>query len=244
MIDIVIPLGTGSKHNDLELRYTLRGIEKYLSNVRRVVIASEKLPPWINTYKTRWIWMQPETDHYRYLTRNIHEKIKAACELMQLSDDFLYMNDDHFLLSDFDAVQFPLHHSGTAWNTGKGQYKTTIKNTHELLKAEIGWLYYFDTHAPMLINKEKYLATVCNLDWKKPFGYCIKTTYQYLVRENITSFAYSRYPDLKIDYVPQLGCIDDLIKDRLYFSIGDKGLGDDMKRTLANIYPNKSKYEI
>ena len=50
MIDVVIPLGTGSRWQDNELRYCLRSIEKNLSGVNEVVIVGEK-PKWLTNVR-------------------------------------------------------------------------------------------------------------------------------------------------------------------------------------------------
>ena len=46
MIDFLYVLGSGSEYNNLELRLSLRSIDKYAHNLGRVFIVGEK-PDWI-----------------------------------------------------------------------------------------------------------------------------------------------------------------------------------------------------
>ena len=45
--DIVIPLGSGSKHNNFELRMALRGIARFVRDPGQVYIVSDQLPEWV-----------------------------------------------------------------------------------------------------------------------------------------------------------------------------------------------------
>ncbi len=233
MTSIVIPLGSGSPHQDIELRFTLRGIEQFLFNVGQVFIIGT-CPKWLNMGEVIHIPFE-EKDHYRFLTRNIHQKIETACNDKRVSEDFLFMNDDHFLLRAFDARNFPYHHTGPSW-LGRGKYLQTMADTRQLLGEGIN---NYDTHAPVLINKQKYLHTVALADWKKHFGYCIKT--MYCVMNNISG---EYYPDLKLNRPLSTYEVAEQVTGRPYFSIGDKALNNEMKDYLNILYPKPSKYEL
>lgn len=237
LIDVVIPYRLSPFTNSLELKYCLRSIDKHLQNVGRVWIIGEK-PTYLNIYEGGKCWHIPvnETNWYEYLTRNIHTKILTACLDPVVSNPFLYMNDDHFLLQDMDAELIPPYHSGKTWGRVKGRYHITVRNTLDKFPGTDN----YDIHAPMLIYKTDYIETVGKLNWKVPYGYAIKTTYC-----NLAGIPYGKfYPDYKLDHKPTETDFSEILT-RKFFSVGDKGFNNtSMFQFLNQLYPNKSKYEI
>lgn len=236
-IDIVIPLGVGSKNDNIELRYCLRGIQCHLSNVRSVYIIGER-PKWISGI----VWKSAKDDRSsRFKERNIYNKIKLACNLSEVSDNFLFMNDDHFLLDDFDATEFPYHYKCKISETmlkNSGNYRKTMNHTRKHLisigKEELD----FDTHCPIIYNKEIFLLTFGKTDWNVNYGYGIKSMYC-----GINGIEGELVSDCKIQKPMSLEEIKATVKGRQYFSVGDGGLNEEMKRFLNELYPTKSKYE-
>lgn len=232
---IVIPLGNGSRWNDTELRYCLRSVEKLLTGYGEVFLIGEK-PSFLNNN----IIHIPCPDHGDKTydkERNIYTKIMAAIADQRVTDDFLFMNDDHFLLQDYEAGTFPYYCQG--WLSEfmtVTDYKNTVRNT-------IDWLLgrdcpYFDIHCPIVYNKEKFTWCVPHADWGKQFGYCIKTIYC-----EINAITAPEYPDLKINEVLPASKIREQIAGRTWFSIGDRAREGGLLRVLQELYPRKSKYE-
>lgn len=234
-IPIVIPLGRGSRNNDMELRFCLRSIEKYLTGYGDIFIVGEK-PDWLQN-----VIHIPYPDYGDKIwdkERNIFEKIIRACNSPLVTDDFLFMNDDHFLLQDYEAGKFPYYCQG--WLSEfltVSDYKHTIKN---MVKAFPDDMPYFDVHAPIIYNKFNFEAAMSQLDWSWPFGYCIKTVYCNAVIGLIAT----EYSDLKINEAYTSAQIHKLISGRAWFSIGDKAFNGGIKKVLQDLYPKKSKYEI
>src|SRR5688572_3980881 len=168
MIDVAIPLNNRSTQKNLELRYCLRSIEKHLKGVGNIFIIGHK-PEWV----TGCIHIPAEDDpRNRFRDRNIMCKMVFACKDRRVSKDFLMVHDDHFLLTDYDASEFPYYHCGPLV-PGQGQYAHTKQNTVSLL----GETNNYDTHCPILFNKEKFMRSVALADWLKWYGYCMKTLY-------------------------------------------------------------------
>lgn len=254
MVDIVIPLRTELQPcANLELKYALRSIEQYLENVGNIFIIGGTCPQWLNLQTIEYI-PYIEKNWFTHLTRNINEKLKIACISHNVSDYFLYFNDDHFLLERVDAAAYPFYHGGAEFG-GKGQYrKATVPDTITLLKQEghAEPIYNYDVHTPMLINKQQYLNKVAGLDWKKDFGYCIKTSYAYLTGAHVHGVPFD---DLKIHKAPKNAAqIEAMLLDRHIFSTGEKAFRMSYDATgiipgplmlfMEETYPKKSKYEI
>lgn len=229
---IVIPLGNGSKQRNLELRCALRSIETYLSNVGEVFIIGE-LPDFV----TNVIHIPFEEDkRLRYRDRNIMLKMKAACEDERVSDDFLMLHDDHFLLAPYEADKFPYYHHGIM-QAVDNQYGQTKQNTINAFGKDR--INDYDCHCPILFNKQMFLRTVSIPDWNIRFGYCLKTLY--CVSNGIEG---EQVEDLKIRYLSAELDIRKAIEGRKWFSIGDKAFNyTDMGKVLSELYPVKSRYE-
>lgn len=231
MTDIVIPLGARSYDNYRELRYCLRSLQKHLKGISQVFIIGHK-PDWI----TDVIHIPCEDDpRSRFKERNICNKMLAACRDERVSNDFLMVHDDHYLLQDFEAGSFPYVHHGML-TPGPGQYGETKRNTMALLSDVPN---DYDSHCPILFNKERFVNAMSKADWSKWYGYLVKTLY--CVYNGIRA---EYYPDLKIRYMPTVEAIREAIKGRRWFSTGDRVFNNSaMKEVMEKLYPQKSKYE-
>ena len=50
-VDIIIPLGNGSKSNNDELKILLRSLEKNGRNFRNIIVVTAEPPPWLCNVK-------------------------------------------------------------------------------------------------------------------------------------------------------------------------------------------------
>lgn len=242
LTDILIPLGQGSRQNDLELRYCLRSIEKHLREVGNVVIVGEQRLDWLANV----IWVYGRDNPNGWMrANNIYRKIEIAIKSgagTLLSDNFLFMNDDHFLLTDFDAREFPFYHRSeialASLVKNWPQYMQ-MKNTVEVLP---GPKYDFDVHCPIVYNKHRFIEVFENLEWPE-YGYGIKSMYCNQPM-NIYNWSLVKCGDLKFGEPLMKDTIYQVLAGRQWFSIGDKCLKSGaMKEVLSELYPNKSKYE-
>jgi hypothetical protein len=232
MTDIVIPLNNRSTQKNIEMRYCLRGIEKHLSGVGNVFIIGH-CPEWLLNVNHISC---TEDARNRFRDRNIMLKMAKACNDPRVSDDFLMVHDDHFLLADYDAGAFPYYHMGPM-NEGQGQYGETKANTKSLLSfTEFN---NYDAHCPILFNKQLFMRSVALADWSKWYGYCLKTLY--CVMNGIQG---EHIDDIKIRLPLKADEIRSQIAGRSWFSIGDRCFTEGgMMEVLNELYPNKSKYE-
>jgi hypothetical protein len=229
LTDIVIPLNNRSTQKNIELKYCLRSIERYLSGVGNIFIIGY-CPDWV----TGCIHIPADEDpRNRFRDRNIMNKMMIACKDERVSDDFLMVHDDHFLLADYEAGAFPYYHMGLI-NEGQGQYGDTKQNT----RALIGQTNNYDCHCPILFNKEKFIK-VTRADWSKWYGYCLKTLYCVM---NGIQGEYMK--DIKIRMPLKAKEINQMIAGRPWFSIGDRCWTEGgMKEVLQMLYSTPSKYE-
>lgn len=238
MIDIVIPLGTGSHWQDNELRYCLRSIEKHLTNFNNIYIVG-RLPEFI----TNTIHI-PHDDIEKCKETNIYRKVVKACQNTNITDQFLFFNDDHFLMHDFDAKLFPNFCKGDLvtliqklpqYNT----YRKSVMRTASTLKQLGLSTNNFDTHTPIIYNKYSFLDVMCKYDWTNPYGFVVKSLYA-----NTLNIEPIREPDCKINFVPlNRDQLWDHIKERKVWSIGNNAINNVLLGVLNQLYPNASRWE-
>jgi len=170
VVSVVYTLCNQSHYNNAELRFSLRSIDKYLSNIANVVIVGHNPPGFKNFDHI------PARDSESIPDINIFNKLVLACQSDKVTDDFLFMNDDHFLFDYFDASEFP------------NFYCNSLKHYLERTKIRGGYFgrvqnvarkypdgKFFDVHTPIMYNKEKFLALRDHFDFEK--GMVIKSLY-------------------------------------------------------------------
>ncbi len=148
-MDILYYIGNGSKYDNKELKYSLRSLEKHCKDIGELWIVGEK-PNFLNK-KLKYIKME---DKFAYYT-NAFLKTNAAIEA-GISKDFLLMNDDFFMLEDFEAEKYPYFHRGEIMEKAKNDYQQLIVDTGVLLKKLEKPTLHYGVHCPMRINGEKY----------------------------------------------------------------------------------------
>ncbi|HEY5391442.1 MAG TPA: hypothetical protein VIJ57_04965 [Hanamia sp.] len=255
MTDILIPLmHQGSKHDNIELRFCLRSIEKHLKDYGNIYIIGEK-PDWIKNIIH--IPFEDSTDN-KQRAWNIYRKILAGCKyrcehfeqtrylvkesIDQLSDNFLYVNDDHYLLTDYKAGEFPYYHRGLinlkSLENNHAQVEQS-KNTYKIFGQKF---YDFDVHCPILFNKNLFeiiFNKLNNID----YGYLVKSLY---MNHPIDTTYWIPCEDLKFrERIMMKESIYQALEGRDWFSIGDRALleGSKMIEVLNELYPKKSIYE-
>ncbi len=228
-IDIVYVLGTGSKHSDSELRYSIRSAVKHIKNIRNIVIVGT-CPTWI-----RNVIHLPCKDIDPIPDINIRNKILTACNSAIVSDDFLFMNDDHFILKPYDALTFPNYHKGDLKDSieprSLDSYRIRLTNTyHQLKKKGFGTLN-FDTHTPIIYNKQKFIKMTKLFDWTVFEGLVIKSLYG-----NVYKLKSELMKDYKINSPSQ-------IKEETQIFSTFPAISADMQKYFKDTYNKASQFE-
>lgn len=239
MIDVVYVLGTGSVWQNNELRYSLRSVEKHLKNYSNIYIVGR------DPRFAQGITVLPFEDKSIYnASKNIYEKIVQACACPGISENFLFMNDDFFLLKDIDAANVPFYYKSTLEEYTKrclpgNTYRDTLNNAIDTLKKKKLPTKNFDVHAPIVYNKGTFVDILSGCDWRRmPYGFAIKSMYC-----NTTGVDGIEMDDCKINYPLTLQELKERIEIRPFFSIGDKGINKDLKTLLSELYPLPCRYE-
>lgn len=227
VVDVVYVLGKGSRWHNHEIRFSLRSIEKHLQNYRNIWIVGEKHPHLteINHISFPDKTTMPDT--------NIMYKVTRACEEKEISENFLFFNDDHYLLTNFDAATFPYYFDSTIKDFARpaDAYTRRVKNTGKYLESKGLPDKFFDVHTPIIFNKAKFLEHVTNgPDWAFPNQYVMKSIYG-----NALQIEGEQFKDNKSDAPPGL-------KVKI-FSTSSR-VKATVQRFLLEQFPGKCRYEL
>lgn len=231
-MDLVFVLGKGSKWNNTEIRYSIRSAEKFLSYENIFVVG--ECPKWLDVTHI------PAIDPYPLnKERNIFHKILTACDDPRISDDFIFMNDDHFILQE--QKELPNYAAGTLEGYLKNKrvttYSISVNNTMFALKKNKLPTTFFDVHCPIVYNKQG-IQELRKYNWGIRGGYVIKSLYG-----NTHKLQGVEMTDLKLKTPTDEEAIKQRIAGRNVFSIADTAINTNLLNVLNELYPYKSKYE-
>lgn len=212
-MDLVYILGSGSLSNNEEIRYSIRSAEQNILDLRNIYIIGED-PKFLKD-----IIHVPAHDSSIYKYINAYHKIKLACSIPELSDEFLLMNDDFFILEPTLGAEFPFY---------------ALKNSN----GGACGMNSFHIHCPIRIKKEWYLKMPIDLSFKS----CKSP------RTFYCNF-YKAPPKFCNDFIVRagVGCknFNEQIKNLPCFSISDNSmLYPPFKNWLETLYPVPSRFEI
>jgi len=208
------------KHKDgEELRFALRSIEKNFPD-HEVVLISDKWPEWYNGL------------HLFHPDVSDRKQLNIISKLFKVTDEsFIMWNDDHFLLKPLTEIKN--WYDGTltqALRKATGRYHQAVKNTLD----HFGDIRYFDVHTPCVFTSEQ-IHRVFRLEWGDREFVIKSAAFNSKEGEEMT--------DLKINRNLSKEAIQELTKDRLFFSTGPTGFKPEMIKFLNEQFKEKSRWE-
>ena len=134
-----------------ELKYSIRSITKHLPDVN----------VWVLGYKPDWyIGNFKKIDNVGGKFANIVNCIHEICNIEEISEDFVLMNDDFFVLENMESI--PTYHGGSLLekidriihSTGSNSYTRLLIKTYKNLKRfGIKDPIDYDVHLPLPMTK-------------------------------------------------------------------------------------------
>jgi hypothetical protein len=242
-MDVIYPLGHGSIWKDRELWYSLLSLDKFVSGIDRVYILGP-IPRWsagVSPKLKFQIINVPSADLHSCKEKNIMTKVMHACSIPDISQQFLFVNDDHFAIRPVVADQIPCYFEGTLTDyaarrlpiTGKDAYQEVLTRTIEALKGQGYADLHCDVHVPIIYDKTEFVRAMQKYDWSGKRGYVIKSLY---ANSTTAHKDFSPIRDCKIEVPHTAEQIDAQVRDRDFISVGDQGLNDPMKEYLSSLF--------
>lgn len=226
-MDALYVLGKTSQYDNLELRLSLRSLEQNAKGLDRVFIVGEK-PDWI-----KGVVHIPVDDVYTR-ENNVFRKILTACKL-DISENFLFMNDDFYIMKPFVMDDYPYFVNGEVVGISKPSLYQMVQNKtlNELQSKGISRVMDYRVHCPIVFNKGKFLLLEEYYKEAKfdKVGYSPRLLYGNLFIDN-----YIQTGDCKL-------WANDKIKETRQGCISTNDDCEDVLKDLAIIFNKPSKYE-
>jgi hypothetical protein len=238
--DVVYVLGSGSNWKNNEIRFSLRSLEKNLMEFRKIWVVGEK-PEFLKN-----VHFVPHPDELlNNADGNIIKKVLRICQEKSLTNNFLFINDDHLVLKPIIAVEIKPYHKGDLQSFTKEFFELNfwrgrLFRTKNILLQKGFSTFHFDCHIPMVINKHKFPQVISQFDFERNIGYTMKSLYGNVMYpdaplmngEKVTLFRPYTIKDLKIR-----------TSNALFASFNDDGLTPMLKEWLLETFADPSKFE-
>jgi hypothetical protein len=215
-----------------ELRYSIRSVEKHAPEGRVWLVGGK--PDWyVGDYIPR--------NNSNGKQANAIENLTAVVESNEISETFVLMNDDFFIINPIKEIK--TYHGGSLIEkiklrkelSPRSKYNEQLLKTYRLLKRRgIEEILDYDIHVPMLMTKSG-LASVLELrtQWRSTYG-------------NMFSVGGTEVEDVKVyshgDLLELSYDIENLKYD--YLSTDDTSFIKVKEALLEDLFKDKSKHEL
>jgi hypothetical protein len=159
-----------SPNGDVELRYSLRSLERYAPHIRKVWIFGDD--PGFLPIDTKRIERVPQSATARVIKAktpvcNFFILTFLASIIPDLEPEFIRLSDDYILTAAFGPemcrrVRY-LKNLADTKNRGRGKWKESLWRSFDLLKKLGLPGYNFETHVPAYMRKEWIMDAFCDL---------------------------------------------------------------------------------
>ena len=228
-MDVLYCLGTGSLYNNFEILRSINSLKKF-AKFDRIFIIGER-PDIIPDIDYVYIPFKDTMSR----TRNVFRKICEVCENSDISENFLYMMDDVFILKPIDIDNYPMYHSNAIKTySNPNAYLREINNTKNFLIEHHKSFLHFGVHCPIVYNRKK----INELD---PIYWKYVNTYNLELNPRILYGNWFKHDNLK--YTDDCKLIRDYpmeelknkLKGREWFSIGSRSYDGNIKKYLEEL---------
>ncbi len=235
MVDIIIPLGIGSKSGNDELKLLLRSIEKNGIGYRRIIVVASKIPSWLQNVVT--LQMDDTLSHNKD-GNIIHKVLFALTAVPDITPEFAWTADDCVLLQEFDFSTVPPIYNARSkekFPADGSIWQRRIRRTFEFFaNRNLSLKHNFESHVPQRFPGRKLLRAMRNVDYQSDIGYGINTLFHGLL--GITGGFEQKHFKVtcESEKVPEL--------NKILLGYNDRGF-ETLKKELFRRFPDKSGYE-
>jgi len=215
-----------------ELRYSIRSVLNSFPEAKVWLVGGK--PEW---YSGHCVPVEQNSNKYANALKNL----KSLCEHPEISDNFVLMNDDFFIIKKINSVdQFYNGLLSDKINrftqiTGSSMYiKKLITTNKKLIDLGIKNPIDYELHTPMPMNKTGLLDVIEKYPeclWRSMFG-------------NLYNVGGTQMDDVKI-YVNKrhLARSNEITDNSIYMSTEDTSLNVMLDKMLRQMLPDPSIYE-
>lgn len=225
-MEAVIPLGSKCGWKDYgELKYSLRGLEKYAA-VTKVMLLGTIKPTWVKNVK----FVKLPDPYKTCKDANIINKVIYASSVW---DDFIRSSDDQILIAPFDPR--PYYISEVLENYSPDtKWAKRMANTATFFRPKP--FYNFDAHVPVRVDSNKFIRAAFSVPYAEGLGCCINSMYF-----NSLGITLEKIPK---NFVVIPDSLNKIKPETHVLNLKDRCLTPELKKWLNNHFPTKSKFEI
>ena len=225
-MDVLYTLGKGSLYENAEIKQSVKLLNRHVDYDRLFIIGEE--PNLGGKYE-----FIPFKDQLTR-TNNVFLKLVKICEETDISENFLYMMDDVFILKDIDIDHYPMYHSGELKDYERpDSYKRELMNTKEFLLKHNKPTLDFGVHCPIVYNKKKIME-IDSFYWKEVNGKNNQLNPRILYG-NYTEGNKVFTKDCKLIRDYPMEELKEMLKDKEWFSIGSRSYEGNIKKYLEEL---------
>jgi hypothetical protein len=250
-VDVVYPYASSGDSWE-ELRYSIRSVANNFLDLRDVWIVGDT-PEWLANAH-----LIPKTRTYsdNDIIRNFDytQSILWAAMNPEISDPFLAINDDHYLLAPMTATDISERclvrenmdaYSREDRNTADRKWQLELWRQYDRLKqlGLSGW--NFECHTPVLVSKENIINTWAffgygdgRLIWKTAYFNMFPPANAAAHLSEVSGHKAGIYKVMTYDEIKEVG------DAAIYLNHNDEGINEALKRYLQERFPSPSVYEV
>jgi len=253
-IDAVYPYASqGAKWE--ELRYSIRSLHKNFLDLRDIWVVGDGNQPWMQG--TKYIEAKRSYDYSEdaFIKNYDYTRMLLIAALNpEISDPFLAINDDHYLLAPTtgelidervmvreDMSAFTAEQRASA----DSEWQRAMWEQYDRLRAVGLGGWNFECHTPVLVEKQKLLHTWSyfgygegKLIWKSAYFNMFPPTNTSASLSEVSGHKFGAYKELSYTEIKQRG------GEAIYLNHNDEGLNDHLKQYIQERFPNPSPYEV
>jgi hypothetical protein len=215
-----------------ELRYSIRSILYSFPNAKVWLVGGK--PDW---YSGSYIEVDQNNNKYTNALNNL----KSICESSDISNNFILMNDDFFIIKKINDIKY--FYNGLLSEkidkftkiTGSSMYiKKLITTNKTLISLGVNNPIDYELHVPMIMAKDKLFDIITKYPdclWRSMYG-------------NLFNVGGTQMEDVKV-YANKrhLARSNEITENSIYMSTEDTSLKLMLDKILKNLLPNASSYE-
>lgn len=244
MYDLVIPLGIGSIWQNNEVRYCIRSFVKNFSELGKIFIVGQK-PEFLKWSNPRLIHIESNDPFRKNKDGNLIYKVLKVCSREDLSYDFIRCSDDQLVIKKVTVNDFYPKYliEINRPPVSNNRWKLRVWRTIEELKRVNKPTYHYETHVPMIYNKDSFIEVMNKYPIVDKSGYTINTLYfNYILEEH------KQLENIKLTMQRPIMTMDEMMKQvdgKIFLGYNNKGLRDGvLKSWIQQNFSQKTEFEI
>ena len=236
MPDLIVPLGTGSKSGNDELRILLRSAERNFLDIGRVIVVTQEPPDWLRNAVV--VRCDDPLKHNK--DGNMIRKVMTALEQCDVHGEVVVTCDDTVFCQPQRMACCPVlfNRRGRECFADPRTWHRRLRRTFEFLDG-IGTplTHNYECHAPQTFDADALRSRVQAVDYRSSIGYGIFTLFRGLcgITGGIDQELFKRTYESRASVSEPM--------DRQFAGYNDEAFLNGLREKLLAAYPKKSKYE-